>query len=152
MSLRPILFVDRDGTLIEEPEDFQIDAYEKLRFVEGVIPAMLKLRDAGYAFAIVSNQDGLGSAAYPQADFDGPHALMRQIFASQGIDAVSKNRTLWHVGDYLAAGYRLAEQNHVSVYQHDFDGGAAFYGLVWLDFRPGWILCRVRLAHRQPTQ
>ena len=55
MSLQKILFVDRDGTLIEEPEDFQIDAYEKLRFVEGVIPAMLKLRDAGYVFVIVSN-------------------------------------------------------------------------------------------------
>lgn len=85
MSLRPILFVDRDGTLIEEPADFQIDAYEKLRFVEGVIPAMLKLRDAGYQFVIVSNQDGLGTDAYPRASFDGPHALMRQVFESQGI-------------------------------------------------------------------
>ena len=81
----PILFVDRDGTLIEEPGDFQVDAYEKLRFVEGVIPAMLKLRDAGYEFVIVSNQDGLGSDAYPQAAFDGPHALMMQVFESQGI-------------------------------------------------------------------
>ena len=85
MSPQPILFVDRDGTLIEEPADFQIDAYEKLRFVEGVIPAMLKLRDAGYQFVIVSNQDGLGSEAYPRARFDGPHALMRQVFESQGI-------------------------------------------------------------------
>ncbi|MBJ6984292.1 bifunctional histidinol-phosphatase/imidazoleglycerol-phosphate dehydratase HisB [Luteimonas sp. MC1750] len=81
----PILFVDRDGTLIEEPDDFQIDAYHKLRFVPGVIPALLKLRDAGYAFVIVSNQDGLGSAQYPQADFDGPQALMMQVFESQGI-------------------------------------------------------------------
>lgn len=85
MSLRPILFVDRDGTLIEEPADFQIDAYEKLRFVRGVIPALLKLRDAGYEFVIVSNQDGLGTEAYPRAAFDGPHALMRQVFESQGI-------------------------------------------------------------------
>ncbi|WP_369932825.1 bifunctional histidinol-phosphatase/imidazoleglycerol-phosphate dehydratase HisB [Xanthomonas tesorieronis] len=83
--MTPILFVDRDGTLIEEPADFQIDAYEKLRFVQGVIPAMLKLRDAGYQFVIVTNQDGLGSEAYPQAAFDGPNALMLQIFASQGI-------------------------------------------------------------------
>ncbi|MGH8078737.1 MAG: bifunctional histidinol-phosphatase/imidazoleglycerol-phosphate dehydratase, partial [Lysobacter sp.] len=68
--MRLILFVDRDGTLIEEPPDFQIDAYEKLRFVAGVIPAMLRLRDAGYEFVMVSNQDGLGSDAYPQASFD----------------------------------------------------------------------------------
>lgn len=83
--MTPILFVDRDGTLIEEPADFQIDAYEKIRFVRNVIPAMLRLRDAGYQFVIVSNQDGLGSEGYPQASFDGPNDLMLQIFASQGI-------------------------------------------------------------------
>lgn len=82
---RPILFVDRDGTLIEEPDDFQIDSYEKLRFVEGVIPAMLRLRDAGYEFVIVTNQDGLGSEHYPQEQFDGPHDLMMQVFSSQGV-------------------------------------------------------------------
>ena len=81
----PILFVDRDGTLITEPDDFQIDAFEKLRFVDGVIPAMLRLRDAGWQFVMVTNQDGLGSDAFPQAAFDGPHALMLQVFASQGI-------------------------------------------------------------------
>jgi imidazoleglycerol-phosphate dehydratase/histidinol-phosphatase len=53
--------------------------------VRDVIPAMLKLRDAGYQFVIVSNQDGLGSEGYPQASFDGPNDLMLQIFASQGI-------------------------------------------------------------------
>ncbi|WP_395625207.1 bifunctional histidinol-phosphatase/imidazoleglycerol-phosphate dehydratase HisB [Thermomonas sp.] len=81
----PILFVDRDGTLIAEPQDFQVDAFEKLRFVDGVIPAMLRLRDAGWQFVMVTNQDGLGSDAFPQAAFDGPHALMLQVFASQGI-------------------------------------------------------------------
>ena len=80
-----ILFVDRDGTLIEEPEDFQIDAYHKLRFVRDVIPAMLKLRDAGFEFVIVTNQDGLGGEAYPRAAFDGPNDLMLQVFESQGI-------------------------------------------------------------------
>ncbi len=65
--MTPILFVDRDGTLITEPADYQIDAYEKLRLVDNVIPAMLKLRDAGYQFVIVSNQDGLGSESYPRA-------------------------------------------------------------------------------------
>ena len=81
----PILFVDRDGTLIAEPDDFQIDAYEKLRFVDGVIPAMLRLRDAGWQFVMVTNQDGLGTEAFPQASFEGPHALVLQVFASQGI-------------------------------------------------------------------
>lgn len=81
----PILFLDRDGTLIEEPADFQIDAYEKLRFVPEVIPALLRLRDAGYAFVIVTNQDGLGTPAFPRERFEGPHALMMQVFESQGI-------------------------------------------------------------------
>ena len=83
--MTPILFIDRDGTLIEEPADFQIDAYEKIRFVKDVIPAMLKLRDAGYQFVIVTNQDGLGSESYPRAFFGGPNDLMLQIFESQGI-------------------------------------------------------------------
>ena len=84
-ALQPILFVDRDGTLIEEPADHQIDAVGKLRFVAGVVPALLRLRDAGYQFVMISNQDGLGSASFPQADFDPPHQLMLQVFESQGI-------------------------------------------------------------------
>jgi imidazoleglycerol-phosphate dehydratase/histidinol-phosphatase len=83
--MTPLLFIDRDGTVIEEPADFQIDAFEKLRFVSGAIPALLRLRDAGYQFVLISNQDGLGTPAFPRAAFDGPHQLMLQVLASAGI-------------------------------------------------------------------
>jgi len=85
MSGRRILFVDRDGTLIAEPPDEQIDAFEKFALVDGVIPALLRLRDAGFEFVMVTNQDGLGTASFPQERFDGPQALLLQILASQGI-------------------------------------------------------------------
>ncbi len=80
-----ILFIDRDGVLIEEPTDFQIDSFEKFRLVDGVVPALLKLRDAGFEFVMVSNQDGLGTASFPRADFQGPHDLLLQVLTSQGI-------------------------------------------------------------------
>ena len=80
-----ILFVDRDGTLIMEPDDFQVDALEKVRLVEDVVPAMLELQAHGYRFVMITNQDGLGTDSFPQADFDGPHALVMHLFESQGI-------------------------------------------------------------------
>ena len=82
---RRILFLDRDGTLIIEPEDQQIDSLEKLELVEGVIPALLRLQDAGYEFVIVSNQDGLGTASNPTEKFQPPHDKMLSLFSSQGI-------------------------------------------------------------------
>jgi imidazoleglycerol-phosphate dehydratase/histidinol-phosphatase len=82
---RRILFIDRDGTLIVEPPDEQIDSLEKFALVDGVIPALIKLRDAGFEFVIVSNQDGLGTASFPRETFEPPQLLMEQVFASQGI-------------------------------------------------------------------
>lgn len=82
---RRILFLDRDGTLIIEPEDFQIDSLEKLELVEAVIPALLKLKAAGYEFVIVSNQDGLGTDCNPLERFQLAHDKMLSLFASQGI-------------------------------------------------------------------
>ena len=85
MSGRKVLFIDRDGTLIVEPPDQQIDSLAKLRLMPEVIPALRQLRDAGYAFVMVSNQDGLGTASFPEADFREPHEFLRALLASQGI-------------------------------------------------------------------
>lgn len=85
MSQRKVLFVDRDGCLIDEPADGQIDSYEKLALLPGVIPALLRFVAAGYELVMVTNQDGLGTASFPEADFRGPHDLLLRIFASQGI-------------------------------------------------------------------
>lgn len=83
---RKILFIDRDGTLIHEPQDnFQIDSLEKLSLEPYVIPTLIELKNIGFEFVIVTNQNGLGSVSFPKNKFDKPHKLMIQIFQSQGI-------------------------------------------------------------------
>ena len=81
-----VLFVDRDGTLIEEPDDFQVDATDKVRLLPGVIPALREISAAGYRLVMVSNQDGLGTPAFPEDQFAAAHALVLHLFESQGID------------------------------------------------------------------
>jgi len=81
-----LLFIDRDGTLIEEPHDEQIDRLDKLRLLPGVIPALRSLRDAGYRFVLVSNQDGLGTASFPEESFRAPHEFLLHLLATQGIE------------------------------------------------------------------
>jgi imidazoleglycerol-phosphate dehydratase / histidinol-phosphatase len=82
---RKVLFIDRDGTLIHEPADFQVDTLDKVRLVEDVIPSLLEIRKHGYRLVMVSNQDGLGTDSFPRDDFEAPHALTLHLFASQGI-------------------------------------------------------------------
>jgi imidazoleglycerol-phosphate dehydratase/histidinol-phosphatase len=80
-----VLFIDRDGTLIEEPHDNQVDALEKIRLVPGVIPALLELAAHGFRFVMVSNQDGLGTDSFPAEQFETCHDHVVALFESQGI-------------------------------------------------------------------
>jgi imidazoleglycerol-phosphate dehydratase/histidinol-phosphatase len=86
MSGRRILFLDRDGTLNEETPDEQIDAVEKIRLMPAVVPALLALKAAGFAFVMVTNQDGLGTPSFPQQNFDRAHRFILELFGSQGIE------------------------------------------------------------------
>jgi imidazoleglycerol-phosphate dehydratase / histidinol-phosphatase len=90
MSGERVVFVDRDGTLIEEPPDEQVDRLDKVKLMPGVIPALIELRRAGLKLVMVTNQDGLGTASLPTKDFDEAHRFVLDLFATQGIvfDAV----------------------------------------------------------------
>jgi imidazoleglycerol-phosphate dehydratase/histidinol-phosphatase len=83
--MRKILFVDRDGTLIKEPDDFQVDQLEKVRLVEGAITALHRLRRFGYSLVMVSNQDGMGTPSFPRDRFTEVQSFVLDIFASQGV-------------------------------------------------------------------
>lgn len=80
-----VLFIDRDGTLVQEPSDFQVDDLNKIRLVDEVIPSLLLLQKAGYRMVLISNQDGLGTQSFPLIDFEKCHQFILQIFQSQGI-------------------------------------------------------------------
>jgi imidazoleglycerol-phosphate dehydratase/histidinol-phosphatase len=84
-TTRKIAFIDRDGTLIVEPQNEQVDRLDKVALVPGVIPALLRLRDAGYEFVMVTNQDGLGTPAFPAAAFAQVQDFVLGLFQSQGI-------------------------------------------------------------------
>lgn len=81
----PVLFVDRDGTLVEEPADEQVDRLDKIRFMPGVFAALQRLAAAGYRLVMVTNQDGLGTASFPRESFEQVHQFILQGFESQGI-------------------------------------------------------------------
>ncbi|MGN6283078.1 bifunctional histidinol-phosphatase/imidazoleglycerol-phosphate dehydratase HisB [Frateuria sp.] len=82
---RKLLFVDRDGCLIVEPPDEQIDSFAKLDLLPGMIGALQRCVAAGYELVMVTNQDGLGTASFPEEAFRGPQELLLRILASQGI-------------------------------------------------------------------
>lgn len=81
--MNKVLFIDRDGTLIEEPADNQVDAIDKVRLVQDVIPSLIRLRDEGFRFVMVTNQDGLGTSSFPRESFELCQNHVLSIFESQ---------------------------------------------------------------------
>ncbi len=83
---RRILFIDRDGTIIREPADEQIDSFEKLQFVPGAISSLAFLRQhTDFLFVMVSNQDGLGTDAFPEHTFWPVQNFILQTLEGEGV-------------------------------------------------------------------
>ena len=84
--MQKILFIDRDGTLIEEPQDEQIDSFDKLKFTQGVFKNLGFIRQhLDFKFVMVSNQDGLGTSSFPENTFWPVHNFILQTLEGEGI-------------------------------------------------------------------
>lgn len=85
--MKKALFIDRDGTIIKEPADEQIDSFEKLEFVPGAISALRQIaRKTDYELIMVSNQDGLGTDSFPEETFWPVHNFIIQTLRGEGVD------------------------------------------------------------------
>ena len=83
--MKKAIFIDRDGTLLTEPDDEQIDALEKVEFVPGAISGMKALTGLGYELVMASNQDGLGTPAYPEETFWPAQNLLLNTLKGEGV-------------------------------------------------------------------
>jgi imidazoleglycerol-phosphate dehydratase/histidinol-phosphatase len=84
--MKKILFIDRDGTLIYEPSDFQIDSFEKLSFLPGVFSWLGKIaRELDYEFVMVTNQDGLGTSTFPEDTFWPVQNFIIKALEAEGV-------------------------------------------------------------------
>lgn len=85
--MQKVLFIDRDGTLIREPHDFQVDLLEKLRFLPGAITNLARIaRETDYVLVMVTNQDGLGTESFPENAFHPAQNFVIQTLADEGIE------------------------------------------------------------------
>lgn len=120
--MKKALFIDRDGTLLREPADEQIDALEKVEFVPGAIGALRALTGLGFEFVMASNQDGLGTPAFPEETFRPAQDLLLRTLAGEGVrfddilidrsfpqdDAPTRKPRTGMFGKYLDGSYDLA--------------------------------------------
>ena len=84
--MKKVLFIDRDGTLTIEPGDYQLDAYEKLVFYPNVFRYLSNIaKELDYELVMVTNQDGLGTDNFPEADFWPYQNLLIKSFENEGV-------------------------------------------------------------------
>ncbi|WP_299100055.1 bifunctional histidinol-phosphatase/imidazoleglycerol-phosphate dehydratase HisB [uncultured Winogradskyella sp.] len=84
--MKPVLFIDRDGTLIKEPADEQIDSFEKLEFYPKVFQYLSKIaKELNFEIVMITNQDGLGTEVYPEDTFWPVHNFVLKTFEAEGI-------------------------------------------------------------------
>ena len=83
--MKKALFIDRDGTIIAEPADEQIDSLEKLAFVPGAISALKALTGLGFDLVLATNQDGLGTPSFPEDTFWPAHNKMLATLGGEGV-------------------------------------------------------------------
>ena len=84
--MKKILFIDRDGTVINEPKDFQVDSFEKLEFKTSVLKYLSKIsQELDFDLVMVTNQDGLGTKSFPEKDFWPVQNFIIKTFENEGI-------------------------------------------------------------------
>jgi imidazoleglycerol-phosphate dehydratase / histidinol-phosphatase len=121
--MKKVLFIDRDGTLIQEPEDFQIDSFQKLEFLPGVFQYLGRIaRETDFELAMVTNQDGLGTDSFPEEDFWPVQNFIIKSLEAEGIkfSSVHIDKSFPHenlptrkpgtgmLGGYFSEAYDLA--------------------------------------------
>lgn len=134
--MKRILFIDRDGTIILEPADRQIDSLEKLEFYPGVISALGRIaRETDFELVMVTNQDGLGTESFPEPTFWPAHNKMLTILAGEGVEfadilidrsmpedeADTRKPRLGMMGKYMAGDFDLAHSFVIGDRQTDLE-------------------------------
>lgn len=84
--MKKVLFIDRDGTMVLEPHDYQLDSFEKLEFYPQAFQFLGKIaKELDYELVMVTNQDGLGTASHPEENFWPVHNLVMKAFENEGV-------------------------------------------------------------------
>jgi imidazoleglycerol-phosphate dehydratase/histidinol-phosphatase len=136
VNKRKVLFIDRDGTIIiEPPVTFQVDSVEQIEFLPAVIRNLFFIRTKlDFEWALVTNQDGLGTDVYPQENFDVVQAKFLQILKGEGIEfdkifvdtsfpedhLPTRKPGTAMLTDYQVVFYRISSQIQITVFQAKF--------------------------------